>query len=162
LRHGGAGERQTPPPGEYWRAGRHIPNDADTREISVPKKIWRDVKTHVAYSAVTDVRICFVGSYGLDFKMKCSCKVQRDRINTKVIIDLEMPLNGRMSLQNLYVMLSWVTCWANLAILRPFDDSIFEMNADKSVLKFHQYLEDVDNTVVECMSIKEIKRSIGI
>ena len=87
--------------------------------------------------------------------------MQGDRI--KVIINLEKPLNGRMTLQNLYVMLSWVTCWENLAILRPFDDSIFEMKADENLLKFNEYLEDMDdNTIVECMSMEEIKRSIGI
>ena len=66
-------------------------------------------------------------------------------------------------MQNLYVMLSRVTCWENLAILRPFDDSIFEMKPDENLLKFDEYLEDMDdNNVVECMSIEEIKRSIGI
>jgi hypothetical protein len=89
--------------------------------------------------------------------------VQGDGINTKVIIDLEKPPNGRMTLQNLYVMLSRVTCWENLAILRPFNDNIFEMKADENLLKFDEYLEDMDdNTVVECMSMEEIKRSIGI
>jgi hypothetical protein len=89
--------------------------------------------------------------------------VQGDGINTKVIIDLEKPPNGRMTLQNLYVMLSRVTCWENLAILRPFDDSIFDMKPDENLLKFDEYLEDMDdNTAVECMSIEEIKRSIGI
>ena len=66
-------------------------------------------------------------------------------------------------MQDLYVMLSWVTCWENLAILRLFDDSIFEMKADENLLKFNEYLEDMDdNTIVECMSMEEIKRSIGI
>jgi PIF1-like helicase len=73
LRNGGTGERQAPP-GEYWRAGWHIPNDADTREISVPRRFWRKIKTHVAYSAITDVRICFIGSYSSHFKMKVNVR----------------------------------------------------------------------------------------
>jgi hypothetical protein len=68
-----------------------------------------------------------------------------------------------MSLQNLYVMLSRVTCWENLAILRPFDESIFDMKPDENLLKFDEYLENKDdNTMVECMSAEEIERSIGI
>ena len=61
------------------------------------------------------------------------------------------------------MMLSWVTCWENLAILRPFDDSIFKMKLDEKLLKFDEYLEDMDDaTAVDCMSIKEIKKAIGI
>jgi hypothetical protein len=90
--------------------------------------------------------------------------VQGDGINTKVIINLEKPPNGRMTLQNLYVMLSQVTCCENLPILRLFKDSIFDMKLEENLLKFNdEYLEDMDdNTAVECMSDEEIKRSIGI
>jgi hypothetical protein len=89
--------------------------------------------------------------------------VQGDGINMKVIVDLEKPPNGRMTLQNLYVMLSRVICWENLAILTPFDDSIFDMKPDENLLKFDEYLEEMDdNIAVECISIEEIKRSIGI
>ncbi len=66
-------------------------------------------------------------------------------------------------MQNLYVMLSRVTCWENLAILRPFDDSIFDMKPDENLLKFDEYLEEMDeNIIMESMSIEEIERSIGI
>jgi hypothetical protein len=66
-------------------------------------------------------------------------------------------------LQNLYIMLSQVTCWENLAILRPLDDSIFDMKPNENLLKFDEYLENMDdNTTVECMSAEEIERSIGI
>jgi hypothetical protein len=117
----------------------------------------------VAYSAITDVGICFVGSHGLDFRMKCSCKVQGDGINTKVIIDLEKPPSGRMTLQHLYVMLSRVTCWEYLAILKPFDDSIFGMKGEENRFKFGEYLEDMhDNAAIENVFIEEIKRRIGI
>jgi hypothetical protein len=103
----------------------------------------------VAYSAITD-GIYFVGSHGLDFRMKCSCKVQGDGINTKVIINLEKPPSGRMTLQDLYhVMLSWVT-------LKPFDDSIFGMKAEENLLKFGEYLEDMDNAAIESVFIEEI------
>jgi hypothetical protein len=53
--------------------------------------------------------------------------------------------------------------WENLAILRPFNDSIFDMKEDENLLKFDEYLENMDdNTIVECMSAEEIERSIGI
>ena len=68
-----------------------------------------------------------------------------------------------MDLQNLYVILSRITYWENLAILRPFDDSIFDMKPDENLLKFDEYLEEMDdNIIVESMSIEEIERSIGI
>jgi hypothetical protein len=60
-------------------------------------------------------------------------------------------------------MVSRVTCWENLAILRPFDDSIFEMKPDENLMKFDEYLEEMDdNTAVESMSIEKVKKSIGI
>jgi len=60
-------------------------------------------------------------------------------------------------------MVSRITCWEDLAILRPFDDSIFEMKPDENLLKFDEYLEEMDdNTAVESMSIEEVKKSIGI
>ena len=60
-------------------------------------------------------------------------------------------------------MLSRVTCWENLAILRPFDDSIFDMKPDENLLKFDEHLEEMDDsTMIECMSAGEIERSIGI
>ena len=67
-------------------------------------------------------------------------------------------------LQNLYMMLSWVTCWENLAVLRPFDDSIFKMKPDENLLKFDEHLEDMDDAtaVIICLSIREIEKVIGI
>ena len=68
-----------------------------------------------------------------------------------------------MTLQNLYVMLFRIICWENLAILRPFDDSIFGMKSDENILKLDEYLEDMDDNMMnECMSIEEIKRNIRI
>ena len=38
-----------------------------------------------------------------------------------------------------------------------------DMKPDENLLKFDEYLEDMDdNIAVECMSVEEIKRSIGI
>lgn len=68
-----------------------------------------------------------------------------------------------MTLQNLYVMLSRVTYWENLAILRSFDDSIFKMKPDENLLRFDEYLEDMDDAIaVDCMSIREIEKAIYI
>jgi hypothetical protein len=65
-------------------------------------------------------------------------------------LDFKKPPNGKLTLD---VMLSRVTCWESLAILRPFDDSIFEMKPDEKLMRYDKYLEDMDdNTVVETMS----------
>jgi hypothetical protein len=65
-----------------------------------------------------------------------------------------------MTLQSLYVMLSRITCWENLTILRPsIDVSIFKMKPDENPLKFDEHLEDMDDaTAADCMSIREIER----
>jgi hypothetical protein len=61
-------------------------------------------------------------------------------------------------------MLSRITCWENLAILRPsIDDSIFKMKPDENLSKFDEHLQDMDDvTAVDCMSIREIEKVIGI
>ena len=60
-------------------------------------------------------------------------------------------------------MLSRVTCWESLAILRPFDESIFEMKPDEKLMRYDKYLEDMDNvTIMNSLSIEEVQKYIGI
>ena len=51
----------------------------------------------------------------------------------KGIFDLKKTPSGRMALQNIYVMLSRVSNWEDLAILRPFEDSVLQLRLNSSV-----------------------------
>jgi hypothetical protein len=66
-------------------------------------------------------------------------KVQGRGFNQKFIIDLFKPPDKRLALQNIYVMLSRMTKWENLAILRPFDDSIFRVPCDERWIKYNEF-----------------------
>ena len=60
-------------------------------------------------------------------------------------------------------MLSRVTCWESLAILWPFDDSIFEMKPDEKLMRYDKYLEDMDAvTIMNSLSTEEVQKYIGI
>ena len=76
------------------------------------------------------------------------------------ILDFKKPPNGKLTLD---VMLSRVTCWESLAILRPFDDSILEMKPDEKLMRYDKYLEDMDGvTIMNSLSTEEVQKYIGI
>ena len=60
----------------------------------------------------------------------------------KFIIDLCRPPDRRLALQNIYVMLSRMTKWEDLAILRPFDDNIFRTGCDENWIRYNEFLEN--------------------
>ena len=95
--------------------------------------------------------------------MISNIKVQGKGFNRNIILDFKKPPNGKLTLENIYVMVSRVTCWESLAILRPFDDSIFEMKPDEKLMRYDKYLEDMDNvTIMNSLSIEEVQKYIGI
>jgi hypothetical protein len=63
-------------------------------------------------------------------------KVQGQGFRKKFIVDIRKPPTGRLGLENLYVILSRATSWENIAILRPFDESIF-MSKENEHLRIH-------------------------
>ena len=69
-------------------------------------------------------------------------KVQGRGFNMKFIIDLCRPPDRRLALQNIYVMLSRMTKWEDLAILRPFDDNIFRTGCDENWNRYDEFLEN--------------------
>ena len=76
---------------------------------------------------------------------------------------MKKPSNGKVSLENIYVMRSRISNWEILAILRPFDDSIFEMRPDEKLKKFDEYLEEMDEaTTMSCLSIEDVEKHIKI
>jgi len=54
------------------------------------------------------------------------------------IMDLKKPPSGRLGLQNIYVMLSRASSWDDFAILRPFEDKIFQTQLDPYLEKYNQ------------------------
>jgi hypothetical protein len=60
---------------------------------------------------------------------------------TNYIIDLRRPPHGKLTLENIYVMLSRATTWNDFAILCPFEDDLFLKNKPNRELRdYHRYL----------------------
>jgi len=74
----------------------------------------------------------------------------------KAIFDLKKPPSGRLLAANIYVMLSRVSNWEDLAILRPFEDSVLSGHADPELTTYEQYLSDM-NRQTECRE----ERTVG-
>ena len=49
-----------------------------------------------------------------------------------------------MVLQNIYVMLSRVSNWEDLAILRPFEDSVLQLQVDDEFAEYDEILKHMD------------------
>ena len=60
------------------------------------------------------------------------------------ILDLHRPPTGSFKTENLYVILSQTSNWEDVAILRPFDDRIFNVQPNEKLLRYDIYLEDQD------------------
>ena len=75
------------------------------------------VKTYISYEE------CFSGSH--DFTDPMSANVNHCRC--------------------MAVILSRITYWESLVILRSFNDNIFDMKTDENLLNFDEYLEDMDD-----------------
>ena len=60
------------------------------------------------------------------------------------ILDLHRPPTGSFKTENLYVMLSQTSNWEDVAILRLFDNRIFNVQLNEKLLRYDIYLEDQD------------------
>jgi len=68
------------------------------------------------------------------------------------ILDMKRPPTGRLGLENVYVMLSRISSWDGLAILRPFEDSVLQGVPDERLVVYDDFLEkmhiDTRNRIV--------------
>jgi PIF1-like helicase len=71
-------------------------------------------------------------------------RVQGRGISRKFILDLRRPPTGRLDLQNIYVMLSRMVNWEDLAILRPYQDDIFDIPVNTKYVDYEKYLKERD------------------
>src|SRR5271169_4026737 len=60
------------------------------------------------------------------------------------------PPTGRLDLQNIYVMLSTMAKWEDLAILRPYQENIFDVPPDPHYLNYDRYLKEQDKETKVC------------
>jgi hypothetical protein len=67
-------------------------------------------------------------------------RVQSQGLKT-FIPDLKKPPTGKLRLENLYVILSRAIDWENMAILRPFEDSILQSQPDEALIAYDEYLQ---------------------
>jgi hypothetical protein len=65
------------------------------------------------------------------------------------ILDLHRPPTGSFKTENLYAMLSRTSNWEDVAILRPFDNRIFNVQRNEKLLRYDIYLEDQDRMTQE-------------
>jgi len=57
------------------------------------------------------------------------------------ILDMKRPPTGRLGLENVYVMLSRISSWDGLAILRPFEESVLQGVPDERLVVYDEFLE---------------------
>src|SRR5208282_6561457 len=55
------------------------------------------------------------------------------------ILDLHRPPTGSFKTENLYVILSQISNWEDVVILRPFNDRIFSAQLNKKLLRYDIY-----------------------
>jgi hypothetical protein len=59
----------------------------------------------------------------------------------KFILDLEKLLTSTLNLENIYIILSRVSDWENLAVLREFDEKIFDRYSKKKLMEYDKKLK---------------------
>jgi hypothetical protein len=82
-------------------------------------------------------------------------RVQGRGFNQKFIIDLDRPPDNHLRLQNTYVILSRMTKWNDLAILRPFDDGVLRGGCDEKWMEYNEVLER-ENEVTKARYDEEV------
>ena len=63
------------------------------------------------------------------------------------ILDLHRSPIGSFKTENLYIILSRTSNWEDVAILRSFDDRIFNVQSNEKLLRYDIYLEDQDRMI---------------
>jgi hypothetical protein len=112
------------------------------QSITIPKEYGHAVSTRNK-STFDRIQIPLTCGFAMsDFR------VQGNGLS-KGIFDLKKPPSGRLLAANIYVMLSRVSNWEDLAILRPFEDSVLSSLADEELMEYEQYLVDMDRET-EC------------
>jgi hypothetical protein len=59
----------------------------------------------------------------------------------KFILDLEKLSTLTLNLENIYIILSRVLDWENLAILREFDEKIFNRYSKEKLMEYNKKLK---------------------
>lgn len=95
--------------------------------ITIPKEFGGESASTYDKTTFNRIQIPLTSGFSMsDFRVQGSGL-------KKGIFDLKKPPSGRMALQNIYVMLSRVSNWEDLAILRPFEDSVLQLRLNSSV-----------------------------
>lgn len=114
-----------------------FPIMATKQSIAIPKEY--------GHSASTTNKTTFER---IQIPLTCSFAMSDFRVQgnglSKGIFDLKKPPSGRLLVANIYVMLSRVSNWEDLAILRPFEDTVLSGKADEELIGYEQYLIDMN------------------
>jgi hypothetical protein len=114
-----------------------FPIMATKQSIAIPKEYGHTLSTRNK-TTFERIQIPLTCAFAMsDFRVKGNGL-------TKAIFDLKKPPSGRLLSANIYVMLSRVSNWEDLAILRPFEDSVLSGSADEELTMYEQYLLDMN------------------
>jgi len=56
---------------------------------------------------------------------------------------MKKPPTGRIRLENIYVMLSQISNWDDLAILRPFEETVLQGVPDERLSAYDEFLDQM-------------------
>jgi hypothetical protein len=56
---------------------------------------------------------------------------------------VKRPPTGRIGLENIYVILSRISSWDDLAILRPFEECVLQRVPDKRLSAYDEFLKQL-------------------
>jgi hypothetical protein len=115
-----------------------FPIMAMKQTITIPKEFGGESVSTCDKTTFDRIQIPLTSGFSMsDFR------VQGSGLN-KGIFDLKNPPTGRMVLQNIYTMLSRVSNWEDLAILRPFEDCVLQLRVDDELTEYDETLERMD------------------
>ena len=92
------------------------------KSLGTEKMFWREQTPLTSGFAVSDYRVQGMGLL-------------------KFILDLEKPPTSTLNLENIYVILSRASDWENLAVLREFDEKIFDGHPKEKLMEYDKKLK---------------------
>jgi hypothetical protein len=106
--------------------------------ITIPKEFSSESASTTDKKTFDRTQVPLTGGFAMsDFRAQGSGM-------SKAIFDFKKPPSGRLLHQNIYVMLSRVGDWEDMAILKPFEDSVLQTRPGEELLECEEILKHMD------------------